>query len=96
MGGVSWWIRRQLYKLWYRWIYLRSPHWRKFRARMIEKVGRSCEVEGCGFQNTNFLDCHHLTYLRLGKERPVDVLVLCRKHHNLVHRGFVYKFKKRR
>lgn len=94
--SISWVVRRWLYKLWYRHVYLHSPHWRVFRARMIERAGRSCEVEGCGFQNTGFLDVHHVNYLRLGKEKPADVLVLCRKHHGLVHRGFVYKFKKRR
>lgn len=90
---MIWWLRRILYRLYYRHIYLHSPHWLRFRSEMIEMVGGVCEVQGCA--SNHILQVHHLFYLRLGKELPSDVRVLCKKHHGLIHQGFLFKFKRR-
>lgn len=64
----------------YRYIYLRSPHWKQFRARMI-KMRRQCEI--CG--SPHHLEVHHLTYAHLWDESPGDVKVLCYRCHRRVH-----------
>ena len=59
--------------------------------RAIERAVRSrdhgcCVFPGC--KNRRFLDCHHVEHWSNGGETSVDNLVLlCTKHHTLVHEG---------
>lgn len=71
----------------YRKNYLQSAHWRTFR---LEVLAARPNCENCGLSRDlcrlfylNDLDLHHLTYERLGKERPADVKVLCRACHEI-------------
>ncbi len=68
--------RRQRYE-----DYLRSPHWIKFRRRLLQQRGAKCEW--CGARKR--LEVHHLHYRTLGQETSVDVAVLCYKCHHGVH-----------
>jgi 5-methylcytosine-specific restriction endonuclease McrA len=61
--------------------YLDTPHWQKVRALALRRAARHCQV--CGARG--HLDCHHNTYRRRGCERTSDVVVLCRKCHDLFH-----------
>lgn len=36
-------------------------------------------------ESTEEVCLHHCSYMRLGKERPTDLIPLCRNHHNEVH-----------
>lgn len=61
--------------------YLRSDHWRAFRAAYLRSGGvRRCAVCGAGR-----VQLHHHTYVRLGREEMGDVTPLCRTHHVAVH-----------
>ena len=66
---------------WYRYWYLRSPHWRETRLRKLRAVGFKCEKCEAGGR----LDIHHLTYTRIGREKLSDLQVLCRKCHKAEH-----------
>ena len=58
--------------------YLKSPHWKLFSA--CEKR-RTCYC--CGRRGR--LQLHHVTYDRLGRERPGDVVTLCGRCHKACH-----------
>ena len=61
--------------------YIHSPAWGRKRQRKFGQVGRRCEK--CGRDSD--LQVHHLTYVRLGRERMGDLQVLCRGCHEGVH-----------
>lgn len=69
--------------------YLKSPHWLKFRDAILMARSYRCEEEGC--ENNRALHVHHLTYKRLGRERPEDVKVYCEFHHSLVDENHMKK-----
>jgi hypothetical protein len=58
-----------------------SAGWRRLRAATIRRAGRRCER--CGARGP--LDAHHLTYARLGRERPGDLLAVCERCHGVLH-----------
>lgn len=60
--------------------YLLGPHWRGFKRDYLKAHPRTCLV--CPSRKIQF---HHLTYERLGHERPGDVVLLCGKHHTALH-----------
>jgi hypothetical protein len=59
--------------------------------KAIERAVRARDNNGCVFPGCNkhrFLDCHHVEHWAHGGETAVDNLVLlCTKHHTLVHEG---------
>jgi hypothetical protein len=59
--------------------YLHSEHWQTTVRRF---KGTSCWCCGSG----TFLDLHHRTYARLGEEKAGDLVTLCRRCHELVHK----------
>jgi len=61
--------------------YLQSTEWRVRRADALEAAGFRCQR--CGHMYG--LDVHHVTYERLGNERPEDLVVLCRVCHAELH-----------
>jgi hypothetical protein len=63
--------------------YLRSPAWRSLRAKVIVRARGICER--C--YRWPVVNIHHLTYRRLGSERPEDLLGVCTKCHDEIHRG---------
>ncbi len=67
--------------------YLRSKKWKKIRKEMLEKFP-FCNK--CGTKEK--LTVHHLNYKNLGKETSMDLLVLCKKHHDNVHRYNINPF----
>lgn len=68
--------KRQRYAL-----YLQSPIWKAKRLTILEDRGYKCE--NC--QSRRSLQVHHLTYVRVGKELPEDLRLLCRNCHEKVH-----------
>lgn len=60
--------------------YLQSRVW-KVRAARAKRWGF---CQRCGAESPT-LDAHHLTYERLGAERPSDLIALCRRCHQQEH-----------
>lgn len=76
---------RQAYRTVERWgykSYIQSPEWKARRDRVVAVYGGRCY---CCSEQTQFLDVHHRTYRRLGKERPDDLVPVCRRCHQLIH-----------
>jgi 5-methylcytosine-specific restriction endonuclease McrA len=63
--------------------YIHSEAWKARKAEAIRKAGYKCSVPDCKAYNR--LECHHLTYQRLGNELDSDLLVLCEKCHKKIH-----------
>lgn len=61
--------------------YMHSDAWQRRRRRALVRAGYTCQH--CGADRN--LEVHHLTYARLGKERPADLLVLCHACHAAEH-----------
>ena len=62
--------------------YLRSPHWKTFRAK-FRRTGRKWACSVCDGEKE--LELHHKTYDKLGKEELTDVIPLCHSCHGEVH-----------
>lgn len=61
--------------------YLSSEFWVEAKRRWRQAgLPRQCAV--CG---SNAYQLHHITYERLGREKPGDLLPLCHDHHRAVH-----------
>ncbi len=61
--------------------YLRSWPWKRCRARALLRDGLRCQ--DCGGELD--LEAHHLSYARVGREDPGDLLTLCRDCHRRRH-----------
>ncbi len=54
--------------------------------RALRARDRGCRFPGC--ENRRFLDAHHVQHWARGGETTADnLLLLCRRHHRLVHEG---------
>ena len=62
-------------------LYLQSPEWKEFSAKIKEDRNHQCEV--CGSRNN--LEAHHLTYENLYHENPEDIQILCHQCHERIH-----------
>jgi 5-methylcytosine-specific restriction endonuclease McrA len=60
----------------------RSAHWRALRLLALERAGHRCE---CCRKESAILEVHHLTYVRLWRERLEDVTVMCQRCHSTEH-----------
>jgi hypothetical protein len=61
-----------------------TPEWQSKRTQMLSRAGYRCQT--CGERDTR-LDVHHNSYERYGDELPQDLVVLCRRCHELFHGG---------
>lgn len=66
----------------YREVYLKSEHWKNLRLQKL--VESDCLCLRCGKQSQHH-DVHHLTYRKLFDVSTLDLVVLCRTCHDLVH-----------
>jgi 5-methylcytosine-specific restriction endonuclease McrA len=62
--------------------YIKSPEWKVFRLTIFAARGKVCER--CRNAKGPH-EVHHLTYVRLGREIPADVQVLCNACHKIAH-----------
>jgi 5-methylcytosine-specific restriction endonuclease McrA len=60
--------------------YIRSQEWRD-KAEALKTEAGECAMCGSGVN----LEVHHRTYARLGREHPLDLIVLCRPCHARYH-----------
>ena len=61
--------------------YLQTPEWRERRLAALERAHYRCQV--C--YGSLYLQVHHRTYERRGREWPEDLTVLCDACHALFH-----------
>lgn len=66
--------------------YLKSPKWKSLRWKVFERDNYKCVT--CGY--TEHLNCHHITYKRLGDEKLEDLTTLCVKCHHKLHKELGY------
>ena len=69
--------------------YLLGDHWRAFRLKVLAER-RECQECGIDYRKAvklyrQWLNVHHLTYERIGQEKPADVEVLCYGCHMKQH-----------
>ena len=72
--------------------YLLSDCWRmQLRPCCFQRAGYRCQAmvinasgdpERCPRKAT---EVHHLTYDRVGRERPEDLMAVCSQHHRVLH-----------
>lgn len=61
--------------------YLKTPEWKRQAARAKKRYGGKCALDA----KHGAADAHHRTYERRGRERPEDVVPLCRDCHQRHH-----------
>lgn len=61
--------------------YLKSAEWIVKRTQVLHRAGGQCER--C--HGAPPVEVHHLTYARMGDERPSDLVALCAPCHRLAH-----------
>jgi hypothetical protein len=61
--------------------YRNTARWMKLRAAVFERDNHTCQL--CG--STDFLHCHHNTYVRLSVEEMSDLITYCARCHNNHH-----------
>ena len=67
--------------------YLQSPEWKALREQAFRYHGRQCRI--CGARQ--YLEVNHVDYRRFGgNERMIDLMPLCREHHQSVT-DYVFK-----
>lgn len=61
--------------------YIKSADWQVKRKAALSRAGGRCQL--C--RGTKRLNVHHNTYANLGDERDEDLVVLCKKCHDIYH-----------
>ena len=61
---------------------LKSYHWKCLRNEWLFQTSSTCSRCGTRFPESK-LELHHLTYVRLGCERPEDTVLLCKRCHDI-------------
>lgn len=68
----------------YRFDFLKSEWWQTFRTQVMVEYSPRCHI--CGKYDISN-DVHHIRYKRNWRKTKVGhVVVLCRKHHQIVHK----------
>ncbi len=62
--------------------YLQTSEWHATRMQALRRANYRCQL--C--PRTDQLQVHHNTYERRGREAPGDLIVLCRRCHEVFHR----------
>jgi hypothetical protein len=70
--------------------YLQSPEWAAKRDAVLNRTDGRCEdcvrwKYANEFRRGRAEHVHHLTYERVGHERPEDLVGLCQYHHRIRH-----------
>jgi len=63
--------------------YMKSPQWYSLKQQRQTIANHQCEIEGC--TETEDLQLHHTTYIRLTQEHIDDLRLLCPNHHQEKH-----------
>lgn len=68
--------------------YLKSALWQRRRQQTFQRAGGCCELCEENLYGKN-VDIHHLTYVRLGREHPDDLMLCCPKCHRERIHGYM-------
>ena len=72
---------------WYQRVYLTSKHWQWRRDLYMKTVGYYCEASWNGWRcRSPGTQCHHLSYDNLFCETNKDLMLLCDKCHQRMHK----------
>ena len=66
--------------------YLLSTEWQQLRTKVFTRDNYTCQ--SCG--SKDLLNCHHITYKRLGAEKLKDLTTLCVECHTQLHKQLGY------
>jgi 5-methylcytosine-specific restriction endonuclease McrA len=61
--------------------YMRSRHWQRRRRLIIWRDLERCRACGARGWHPRESGDHHTTYIRAGRERPADLMLLCGRCH---------------
>ena len=64
--------------------YLNSKEWSEKKEQFRNRSWKNRRCYLCG--STKDLNIHHNSYSDIGNEKLVDLVALCREHHELLHR----------
>jgi hypothetical protein len=79
IGGIDRGMNKGFYST-----YMRSAAWAAIRRQIWIRAGWACER--CGVEwGRGSLECHHLDYRRLGRELPMDLVLVCEGCHDFLH-----------
>ncbi len=68
--------------------YLQTPHWRAFRYTALQSYGYTCQLCRREYRHAQqFINVHHKNYDHLYREKFRDVLVLCVRCHETIHKA---------
>ena len=70
--------------------YLETDHWKYQRKRIARNRKYTCQK--CGVVAKKHFHIHHLTYKRVGNEKPNDLVFLCESCHKYFHSSEKVKF----
>ena len=66
--------------------YINSSKWKSLSTKIRNRDGNKCRLCDALGTKERSLDVHHLTYVRLGKERHGDLVTLCQHCHAEQHK----------
>lgn len=69
--------------------YLLSKEWKAKREKILTRDKFKCRY--CSSKKN--LHVHHLTYKRIYKEKPSDLITACKRCHNRLHGRYTFKEK---
>ncbi len=67
--------------------YLKTEEWKMKSSEAKQRASFTCELCGCHEDELKDakLEVHHVSYVRLGYEKPEDLVVLCSDCHRKIH-----------
>lgn len=75
-------LKKGFYQIRY-WLYMKSATWDARKRLYYANHPHVCAWRNC---KKHDVDLHHLTYVRMGKEKDTDLVPLCKEHHRRVHK----------
>ena len=75
--------------------YMQSPEWAAKKEERLQIDGGCCVMCGRSVEHVRTMNCHHITYARLGNEDPyTDLVTVCGSCHKKLH-GYLSRRKGR-
>ena len=87
------WVTKKVWKEKYA-KYLRTAKWKRKREKILERDNHTCQNKTCGSHKT--LVCHHRHYRNVFNERDEDLVILCRRCHDKIHKRRKSKQKRKK
>lgn len=70
-------------------LYIRSEAWEQKKQERLKIDGYKCVMCGRTTKHCRTMQCHHVTYARLGDENVLtDLVTLCGECHRRIHRYY--------